>query len=175
MKSYSSLGLILAAFAASPVLAQDAAGAQPVTPEGQPTEEAAPVPPPVDPAAPDATDPVPPAPVTDETPVTEPAPPVPTETATPAAPTTTAPAPAPAPAAPSGLTAEQKAAYDAWPADIRSYFDGLTPARQTIFLRIADADKAKIVAATPEQQAAVWASLEKQDAEQKAAAGPLGQ
>lgn len=66
------------------------------------------------------------------------------------------------------LTTEQKVAYDAWPTGTKTYFGGLTESRQTLFLRLADADKAKLVALDAAQQETVWASIEKQDSEQKA-------
>ena len=71
-------------------------------------------------------------------------------------------------AAPGGsMTAAQKTAYEGWPAETKAYFDGLTPTRQALFLRIADPDKAKLVKLDAAQQEETWASLEKQDAAQK--------
>lgn len=98
-----------------------------------------------------------------------PGPDAPTSDASPSASTTSATTAAPAPVATAsaGLTAEQQAAYDAWPAATKSYFDALTPARQQLFLRITDNDKAKLVALPAAQQETVWTSLEKQAAAQK--------
>lgn len=163
MRYFLTLPFAALALSAAPALAQDTA----VPPVTQP-DVAAPIPP-ADPTAP-----VPPVdPTTSTPPATEPTPaPAPTESATaPEAANPVAPvAPAtPTTSAPANLTAEQKAAYDAWPATTKSYFDGLTPARQALFLRLADADKAKVAALPSDQQESLWASLEKQDAEQKSA------
>lgn len=163
MRYFLTLPMAALALSAAPALAQDTA-TPPVT---QP-----------DVAAP-ATDPVAPTPPADPTTATSPA----TEPTTAPAPTEPAPAPeaanpvdpvaptTPSSNAPASLTPDQKVAYDSWPATTKSYFDGLTPTRQALFLRLADADKAKVVALPTDQQDSLWASLEKQDAEQKAAPG----
>lgn len=185
MRYSLTLPLALAALAASPALAQDAEAPDPtppVTEAAPPAGEPLPAPTdeihdPADPLAPAETTTVPTEPVgppatTDwqtTTPATPPAtttdPVDPTTTTDPV--TTTAPAPVTTPAT-TALTAEQQAAYDSWPANAQSYFDGLTPERQALFLRIADADKLKIVALDPAQQEQVWTSLEQQAAAQEA-------
>lgn len=107
-------------------------------------------------AAPDATVPTPdattPSAADPVTPVTPPATAVPMQT----------------PA--QSMTPAQKAAYDAWPENVRTYFDGLPASRQVLFQRIEDADKVKLAGLPADQQETVWASIEKQDAEQKAKA-----
>lgn len=171
MRSSLTLALASAALAATPLVAQEASPAQAVQPAPVPVDPAPPAA--AEPDAPtppaEATDPVPVDQATSPTPaeqVATPPAPVPTTSAAPVPAPTAAPAPAPAPAP--ALTAEQKAAYEAWPAEAKTYFGGLTPARQAIFLRISDEDKAKILKLEAAQQEQVWASLEQQDAEQKA-------
>lgn len=169
MRYSLALPLALAAFAAAPLSAQN-------EPAATPPEAAEPATPPADTTTaptdvdttttPDTTaeatpvdDAIPPATSTDAAPAAEPAP------VAPGAPST---------AAPGNLTPEQKAAYDAWPAEAKAYYDGLSPARQQLFLRITDADKLKIVALEPAQQEQVWSSLEKQAADQQSAAPAPG-
>lgn len=164
MRYFLTLPFAALALAASPAIAQDTA----TPPEGAPTQTPPAEPDAMDPATPpaDPTDPAPSA--SDAPPVATPAEPVqPPEAATPATPAAPATPPANAATPATGLTAEQKAAYDAWPAETKAYFDALPPGRQMLFLRIADADKAKLVALPASQQEAVWTSLEKQNAEQK--------
>ena len=177
MRYSLSLPLAVAAFAASPVMAQD--GAVPPPDQAPPTAEQA-MPPEANPlkTAPVDTAPADNAPVDTAEPATstemveapsDAATPPPAEpAATPAPADTMAPEAAPMPAtSAAALTAEQRAAYDGWPSGTKAYFDGLTPARQTLFLRIADPDRAKLVALDAAQQEKVWASLEQQDAAQK--------
>lgn len=145
MRYFLTLPFAALALAATPAMAQDTA-----TPPAEATTQT----PPTDPMAQPTT----------TTPPADTAAPVATETTAP-------PAAEPAPAAPTTsasarLTAEQQAAYDAWPAATKSYFDALTPSRQQLFLRITDNDKAKLVALPADQQESVWASLESQAAAQ---------
>lgn len=171
MRYYITLPIAMAMLVATPAMAQDTGSA-----ETAPPAAAEPAPPADAPVAPvdtttqtdaataDTTD-SPPAPAE-----------VPAATDTAVLPATTDSAPPAEPAtttgtAPSTLTPDQKAAYDAWPANAKSYFDGLSPERQALFLRIADADKLKLVALDPAQQETVWQSIESQDAAQKTAPG----
>lgn len=146
MRYFLTLPFAALALAATPAMAQDAASlpdtataqTPPTDPMAQPTTT-----PPAD------TGTVPPATSTDSAD---------------AATTTTPPTATPPTATAGTLTAEQQASYDAWPAATKSYFDALAPARQQLFLRITDNDKAKLVALPASQQETVWASLEKQAA-----------
>lgn len=180
MRYSVTLPIALAALAAAPVMAQDADApdqAPPITETAPPAGEVPPaptdtVPAPADPMAPvdtttDPSAPLPPPTTTDAAP--EPAAPAATsEPATPATGTDPAAPAATTSTAPSTLNAEQRAAYDAWPANAQTYFNGLTPARQELFLRITDEDKLKVVALDPAQQEQVWTSLEQQAATQEA-------
>lgn len=162
MRYFLTLPLAALAIGAAPALAQDAT---PPT-DTAPVEAATAAPPPMEPM--DPTTATPPSDTTaGDDAVPPPADPLPTPEATTPATTPTGPS------APAGLTAEQQAAYDAWPAETKAYFDALTPSRQALFLRLAGADKAKLVALPADQQEAVWTSLEEQAAEQQGAA-PTG-
>ena len=167
MRYSLTLPLALAALAVAPAIAQDVAP----TPEEQaapPANTAAPLP--VDPALPAAVETtVPPTPAEMVEEAADPATPPPADpVATPESVTPPGPVATPMPTAPApALTAEQQLAYDGWSEETKTYFDGLTSARQALFLRIADPDKAKLVALDAAQQETVWASLEKQDSEQK--------
>ncbi len=67
------------------------------------------------------------------------------------------------PAAPSTtLTAEQQASFDAWPAEVQSYYTGLTPDRQVLFWRLSDANKVTLAGLPAESQAQAWAQIEAQ-------------
>lgn len=181
MKTFTSLALVLAALGSAPTLAQDT-----MTQTAPPPAETTPpadttVPPPADtdvvtppattPPAEMETDPGAPleAPPANVPETTTPPPDAATPTA-PSAATTTAPATtAPAMQTPGqSMTPEQQAAYDAWPENVRTYYDGLSPSRQVLFQRIADTDKVKLAGLPAEQQETTWASIEKQDADQKA-------
>jgi hypothetical protein len=179
MRYFVTLPFALAALTAVPVLAQDgapvpAAPPAPVATDAVPSPAEAVQPQPVDATGVPATaEPGPAAPDTAPTPVPVPDPSAAAPATTPATPVATVAAPAPvavaAPVAPkASLTAEQKVAYAAWPADTKLYFGNLPEARQSLFLRLADEDKAKLVALDASQQETVWVSLEKQDSEQKA-------
>jgi hypothetical protein len=76
----------------------------------------------------------------------------------PAPPTSAEPPPA------AGLTPEQRATYESWPEAARVYFDRLPPERQTFFLSLSDADKAKLLALPAAEQESAWTALEKQQA-----------
>lgn len=153
MRYSLTLPLVLAALAGPPIMAQDVASppldqsatvdaAEPVTPAEMLEAQSEPVQ--ADPATPPSEESM--------------------ATPTPGATSEATPMPA-APA--STMTTEQQAAYDGWSAEAKDYFDDLAPARQAIFLRIADPDKAKLVALDAAQQETVWASLEQQDAAQQ--------
>lgn len=173
MNRFTPLAVALAALTTAPLMAQETPPADTETPA------------PADTAPVDATTP----PTSDDAtaaPVDGTAPPASTDTMTPPATTPTTPpadpmaapaqtpdpavAPAPAAATAPGMTAEQKTAYEAWPANVRSYYDGLPASRQTLFLRIADADKVKLARLSPAQQESTWVAIEKQDADQRASA-----
>lgn len=180
MRYSLTLPLALAALATAPAIAQDTMAPTPpatTTNTVPPADTTMPTDAdtttttaPMDSATPtdDATTP----PSTTDAPATT----EPVETAPPSEPVASpaTSAPASATGAPANLTAEQKAAYDGWPVEAQTYFNGLTPDRQELFLRITDADKLKIVGLDAAQQEQVWASLEKQSAEQEADAAAPG-
>ncbi len=60
-----------------------------------------------------------------------------------------------------GLTPEKQAQYDAWPVEVRNYYQSLSPDRQKLFWRMSDGDKVSLAAMTPEDQEAVWRGIEK--------------
>ena len=175
MKTLSSLALVLAAVGGAPALAQDTMteAAPPSATEPAPPDVMTPpaeVPPSETDTDPATTTATPPTAMPDSTtPETEAA-----DQATPTAPpTSTMATPMQTPA--QSMTPEQKAAYDAWPENVRTYFDGLPTSRQVLFRRIEDADKVKIAGLPANQQETVWASIEKQDAEQKAKTADMPQ
>lgn len=89
--------------------------------------------------------------------------------------TTTANAAAPV------LTAEQRTAYDGWPADRRTAYDGwtgelqtyfwtLTPEQQSGWWVLSDEQRGAVYAMTPEQRTTAWASIASQMSGQAPAA-----
>lgn len=149
MRNFLNLSCVALALAATPAAAQDDATTTPVSGPSRTTTTQSAVP-----AGP-ATPATPAAPATDATASTS-APPV--------AATTSAASSA------TSLSAEQRAAYEAWPAETKTYFDALPPGRQQLFLRITDNDKGRLVALPAAQQESVWTSLERQATELKAKA-----
>ena len=186
MKTFSSLALVLAALGSAPALAQDTMteAAPPSAADSTPPTDAidsapattevmtppAEVPPSQTDSDPAQTAATPPAATPD---ATTPAPEPVDQTAPTAPPVPTMATPMQTPA--QSMTPEQKAAYDAWPENVRTYFDGLPASRQVLFQRIEDADKVKIAGLPADQQETVWASIEKQDADQKAKAADAPQ
>lgn len=183
MNRFTPLAVALAALTTAPLMAQETppadtetpapadkapAGTAPVDTTTPPTSDDATAAP-VDGTTPPASDDTMTPPAT--TPTTPPADPMAAPARTPDSAAPSAPAAATAP----GMTAEQKAAYDAWPANVRSYYDGLTASRQTLFLRIADADKVKLAGLSAAQQESTWVAIEKQDADQRASAAAAPQ
>lgn len=78
-----------------------------------------------------------------------------------------------------GLSAEQQASYDSWPAELQGQFDAwpaevqtyywsLTPERRELFWRISDANKLTLSGLPAEQQAQAWMQIEAQAATQVA-------
>ena len=184
MKTFTSLALVLAALGSAPAIAQDTMteAAPPVPTEATPPADTTASPPAADDAMtpPATTEPAemetdpgqalqaPPANVPDAAPDNA----MPTTngmeptsmTGQSATTATTMQMPA------QSMTPEQQAAYDAWPENVRTYYDGLSASRQVLFQRIADGDKVKLAGLPSEQQETTWASIEKQDAVQKTTA-----
>ena len=179
INTLSSLALVLAALGSAPALAQDTmteAAPPPATEPTPPADSTAPAPATTDVMTPPTE--MPPSEMDTETAPTRATPPAAMpdaampapETVDETAPTATLPATMAAPmqTPAQSITPEQQAAYDAWPENVRAYFDGLPASRQVLFQRIEDADKVKLAGLPVDQQETVWSSIEKQDAEQKA-------
>lgn len=84
-----------------------------------------------------------------------------------------------------GMTAEQRARYEAWPLERRTTFDSLdreeqdyfwtlTPERQDIWWTLTRDERAQIRGMDPENHARAWASIEQQAAVAAAAEGEAG-
>lgn len=68
---------------------------------------------------------------------------------------------APPPAAnDNAMTPAQQAEYATWPAEIRDYYQSLSAERRKLFWQMDNADKASLVAMSPEDQEAVWQGIE---------------
>ncbi len=63
-----------------------------------------------------------------------------------------------------GHSPDQKAQYDAWPSDVRDYYNTLSADRQEMFWRISDTDKTTLVGMSAEEQEAVWQRIESMSA-----------
>lgn len=61
-----------------------------------------------------------------------------------------------------GLTPDQQAQYDAWPAGTQSYYSGLTADRQDLFWLLKDNDKIALSQLPEAQQAAAWEMIDRQ-------------
>ena len=61
-----------------------------------------------------------------------------------------------------GLTPDQRAQYDAWPAGTQSYYSGLTADRQDLFWLLKDNDKIALSQLPEAQQAAAWEMIDRQ-------------
>lgn len=61
-----------------------------------------------------------------------------------------------------GLTPDQQAQYDAWPAGTQSYYSGLTADRQELFWLLEDNDKIALSQLPEAQQAATWEMIDRQ-------------
>ena len=83
------------------------------------------------------------------------------------------------------LTAEQQAAYDAWPpaeqaqygawpADTQTYFWTLTPERRELFWRISDANKVTLAGLPAAQQEQAWTQIETQAAAMASGGAAVG-
>ena len=60
-----------------------------------------------------------------------------------------------------GLTPDQQAQYDAWPAGTQSYYSGLTADRQELFWLLKDNDKIALSQLPEAQQAAAWEMIDR--------------
>lgn len=80
----------------------------------------------------------------------------------------TAPEAAPPDAAPTenadprlaALTAEQQAAFKAWPKETQDYYRSLTEERQRVFWALADSDKVALSRMPEQQRESTWAQIE---------------
>ena len=59
-----------------------------------------------------------------------------------------------------GLTAEQQAAFKAWPAETQSYYLSLNAERQKIFWALSDSDKVALSRMPEQQRESTWAQIE---------------
>lgn len=78
-----------------------------------------------------------------------------------------------APAASPGLSAEQRAAYAAWPENVKAYYQTLSAERQAIFWTLPDSDKVALATmSTPDAEAA-WQMAEQKITPQPQPADPM--
>ena len=67
---------------------------------------------------------------------------------------------------------DQRKSYDSWPADTQAYYWTLSLNQMHGWWKLTDAQRAQILAITPEQRATSWVSIEAQLAGQLAAVTP---
>lgn len=70
-------------------------------------------------------------------------------------------------------SADQRTSYDTWPADYQSYYWTLSLNQMRGWWKLADAQRAQMMAMTPDQRASSWVSVEAQLAGQAGAAAPV--